>query len=61
MITEKAWKKREKLKQVMSNQNKQAEYICSRCGSKGWVIGYDNGTIIKCPCCSAVWMENVVL
>lgn len=46
---------------TMSNQNKQAEYICSRCGSKGWVIGYDNGTIIKCPCCSAVWMENVVL
>ena len=22
----------------MNNQNKQAEYICSRCGSKGWVI-----------------------
>ena len=36
-------------------------YVCSRCGSKGWIIGYDGGTIIKCPCCSAVWMENVVL
>ena len=46
---------------MINNQNKQTEYICSRCGSKGWVIGYDNGTIIKCPCCSAVWMENVVL
>lgn len=45
----------------MSNQNKQVEHICSRCGSKGWVIGCDNGTIIKCPCCSAVWMENAVL
>ena len=46
---------------MINQTEKQPQHICSRCGSQGWVIGYDNGTIIKCPCCSAVWMENVVL
>lgn len=47
----------------MNQKDTQAQYICSRCGSKGRVIGYDsgNGIIVKCPCCASVWMENVVL
>ncbi len=45
----------------MNQIEKQAKYICPRCGGVGRVIGYTHGTVIRCVCCAAIWTENTVL